>query len=235
MVNGEDDNGNRASVAEICKKFDVGADRTSRGEKSLIIEGRPIKISENRFKKQDILDNASKNEASVKKNRSSLKKLTNGERPILNGDISLATVEKNDINNRNDKLNKTDSKIDSVNSKCALESTIAENTSKLTVSNDSIAEENGVDLRGSQNVTENGTDLGQNRNSNHTNHYPSYIFNKDFQKGEEGQGEINVDETEAVEERSIYKNGRYNVSSFAMCYLLNFERKMTVFLLINLT
>lgn len=48
----EDDNGNRASVAEIRKKFDVNAEKPVKNG-SVLAETNGIKIADNRFKKQD--------------------------------------------------------------------------------------------------------------------------------------------------------------------------------------
>ncbi|KAK4877787.1 hypothetical protein RN001_010293 [Aquatica leii] len=51
LILNEDDNGNRASVAEIRKKFDQSNPYKGSKSESLCIRG--VKISENRFKKQD--------------------------------------------------------------------------------------------------------------------------------------------------------------------------------------
>lgn len=72
-----DDNGNRASVAEIRRKFDNTTieKSTKNTNGGPIIEGKPI--SENRFKKQDtVIRKASLRNNSI-------------ERPILNGDVNI--------------------------------------------------------------------------------------------------------------------------------------------------
>ncbi|RZC42441.1 ubiquitin carboxyl-terminal hydrolase 4 [Asbolus verrucosus] len=61
MKPAEDDNGNRASVADLRRKFDEKAGKAARAQPALEIEGAAVKISENRFKKQDSLEATLKN------------------------------------------------------------------------------------------------------------------------------------------------------------------------------
>ncbi|KAF2885430.1 hypothetical protein ILUMI_20710 [Ignelater luminosus] len=65
----EDDNGNRASVAEIRKKFDQSVPYKGSKTENLSVEGTGIKISENRFKKQDSLESLSTNKSKFSKSK----------------------------------------------------------------------------------------------------------------------------------------------------------------------
>lgn len=76
----EDDNGNRASVAEIRRKFDTitgGKPPSKAASNGVVIESKPI--SENRFKKQDA-DNSKPSRRTAPKSV---------DRPILNGDVNM--------------------------------------------------------------------------------------------------------------------------------------------------
>lgn len=183
MVANDDDNGNRASVAEIRKKFDVNSEKTPKNNSGLIIEGNPIKISENHFKKQDRLQ----------KVRSSPKPYANGEiaEEKKRSDFKSKEIDKSV---RNDSLElKSDKNFGNIKP-------------KLNVSADSVKEENGVEV--GRGVEENGVEsVSPSRNSNHASNFSS----KDFQKGDDAQENVNGEDISVSEPDKmddVYRNGR---------------------------
>ncbi|CAH0549355.1 unnamed protein product [Brassicogethes aeneus] len=101
-IDEEDDNGNRASVAEIRKKFTDKSERKSCSP-PIEIEGASVKISENRFKKLDVPKKV------VKKVTKVTKKSPENNESKCNGETSNVTKleVKEDTNEENGVLSNT--------------------------------------------------------------------------------------------------------------------------------
>lgn len=205
----EDDNGNRASVAEIRKKFDQSNSYKDSKTENLTIEGTGIKISENRFKKQDSLDGTSSSKPKFTKLTKKDKKsdnliLVNGYSFKKDKDIDVkrpAKYSKLDQDNSSNDKEKQISDVrnfDSLSQKCSTDTNKINNCSKLNVSdqvNGTGPLQNGhqvgrdSDSTHSEVECENNAEISDNtgefyRNFNHTTNFASYIPSKDLQQGD---------------------------------------------------
>lgn len=194
----EDDNGNRmASVAEIRKKFDQSnLHKTSKSD--LTIEGIGVKISENRFKKQDSLDKH---------------KIQNGSPHAKMGDESLA-------------YEKRPAKLSKLEVGAAYERSAMDDVSDLSNFDKCLAADlaNGTKLnqfgntRATENGHENSDDLADDdyRSFNHTSNFASYIPSMSVHQGngdfiKDDTNETLIDEGNDMENRNLHnENSRYH-------------------------
>lgn len=174
----EDDNGNRASVADLCKKFD---------EKPLAItkNGTSNNLSSfktPKLKTSKVIDNGeisssanTKFTNSKKINSSAIKKSSNGISPT------------NFNSKKSDNLS---------SSKC--QSNIDVLQSKLEVINKGDIVENGTDINredASTNSIGEENDIGTQQNNSRINNFASYISTKDFEKVDDTVNGSNSTET----------------------------------------
>ncbi|KAF5281657.1 hypothetical protein FQR65_LT14587 [Abscondita terminalis] len=178
LILNEDDNGNRTSVAEIRKKFDQSNPYKGAKSEGLCIRG--VKISENRFKKQD---NPNKmNECGVhptKKDKGdSLDSRTYEKRPAK---LSKLEVESNrNVEKNGDNL---EVGVDFDNQKCL----VSDSTNRKFDDTGSLR--NGLDKGKSAQVTEEESREFY-RNFNHTSNFASYIPSKNLTQ-HQGNGDCN--------------------------------------------
>lgn len=197
----EDDNGNRASVADLCKKFD---DKQliviKNGPSNLLSSYKPPKLK------------TSKVTASGENYLSASTKLTNGKK--INSAIkkSSSGISTASVNGK---------KSDSLSSSKCL-SNIDVLQSKLEVINKGNIVENGTDIDredvGTNTVGED-TDTGTQKNNSRVNNFASYISTKDFEKVDDKVNGSNSTETskndmDNKENSYLGKILAQNVSSF---------------------
>ncbi|XP_031331953.1 ubiquitin carboxyl-terminal hydrolase 29-like isoform X3 [Photinus pyralis] len=179
----EDDNGNRtASVAEIRKKFDQSnLHKTSKND--LTIEGIGVKISENRFKKQDSLDKH---------------KIKNGS-PKMGDEKRPAKLSKLEVHERS----AMDDSADLSNFDKCLAADLTKGTKLNQFTSDT---ENGHE--NSDVLVDDGY-----RNFNHTSNFASYIPSMSVNQGNGDfvKDEISIDEGNDMENRNLRnENSRYH-------------------------
>lgn len=174
----EDDNGNRASVADLCKKFDekplsITKNGTSNGISSL---------------KTSILKSPKLNENS-EINSSAITKSTNGKK------INSSAIKKSSSGVSTTTVN--GKKSDSLaSSKCL--SNIDVLQSKLEVINKGDIVENGTDINREDvgtNSSSEDTDIGTQKANSRVNNFASYISTKDFEKVDDKVNGTNSTET----------------------------------------
>lgn len=179
----EDDNGNRASVADLCKKFD----------------GKPLKITKNGTSNNSYLSSSLSSKTSKPKppkiiengeinSSAAPTKLTNGKKINSVVKKSSSSLPSTTVNGK-----KTDSL---TSTKC--QSNIDVFQSKLEVNNDGEIVENGTDTNKEDVGTNSGsedTNSGSQKSNSRVNNFASYISTKDYEKVDDKVNGSNSTET----------------------------------------
>lgn len=173
----EDDNGNRASVADLCKKFD---EKPLSITKNGISNNSSLKIS--KLKSSKVIENGEISSSAITKstngkkiNSSAIKKSSSG--------VSTTTIS----GKKSDSL---------ASSKCL--SNIDVLQSKLEVISKGDTVENGTDINREDvgtNSSSDDTDIGTQKANSRVNNFASYISTKDFEKVDDKVNGTNSTET----------------------------------------
>lgn len=154
-VSDEDDNGNRASVADLCKKFD----------------DKPLK--------------AIKNGTTALSNKTLEGKFKKRENTELNNPVKLTNGKKVNGVKKSSSSTSASKKADSLTAtKCQSNTDVLQSNSKLEV-NDEGPVENGTELNRDEVTTDDLVNNTPSRSNSRVNNFASYISTKDFQKGDE--------------------------------------------------
>lgn len=174
----EDDNGNRASVADLCKKFDdKPLGKTKNGTTNNLSTCKTPKLKTSKvIENGEISSSANTKFTNVKKNNISANKKSSN---------SIAAT--NFTSKKSDNLSST---------KCL--SNIDVLQSKLEVINKGDIVENGTDVNRedvSTNSAGEDNDTGTQKNNSRVNNFASYISTKDFEKADDTVNGTNSTET----------------------------------------
>lgn len=173
----EDDNGNRASVADLCKKFDDKSQTATKNEASNNLSS----LKASKTKSPKTIENCEISASATTKNINS-KKVNNGVNKKSSSSVSAITI--------NGK--KTDSL---TSNKCLSNVDVLQ--SKFEVINKDVVE-NGTNIDREDvgfNSNKEDIDLGNQKSSSRVNSFASYISTKDFEKPDDKVNGSNSNET----------------------------------------